>query len=49
MHLPGLFYEFVYSVDKFPFNAEGPTWVLANGDTTGLGMHGGKPFLMPGM
>ncbi|KAL7414958.1 hypothetical protein BDY24DRAFT_278794 [Mrakia frigida] len=41
VHLVSLFYEFVWSVGDFPFNAVGtPTWVLANGDTTGLGFHG---------
>lgn len=32
--------EFVYDVGSFPFNGNGSiTWVLANGDTTGLGLH----------
>jgi hypothetical protein len=35
-----LFYEFFFEVQKFPFNPPGtPTWVFANGDTTGYGLH----------
>lgn len=35
-----LFYEFIFEVQKFPFNAAGtPTWVFANGDATGYGLH----------
>lgn len=35
-----LFYEFVFQVQDFPFNPAGyPTWVWANGDTTGYGLH----------
>jgi hypothetical protein len=53
VHLVTLFYEFVYEVNKFPFNGGGdPTWVFANGDTTGYGMHGdflnGWPSLVNG-
>jgi hypothetical protein len=41
VHLVTLFYEFIYNVQNFPFNnASYPTWVLANGDTTGYGFHG---------
>jgi hypothetical protein len=40
VHLPMLFYEVIYEVQNFPFNADGPTWVFAQGDTTGYGMHG---------
>ena len=40
VHLVSLFYEFIFNVGDFPFNPAGtPTWVLANGDTTGLGFH----------
>jgi hypothetical protein len=36
-----LFYEFIFEVQKFPFNAAGtPTWVWANGDASGYGLHG---------
>lgn len=32
--------EFIYDVAKFPFNGNGSiTWVWANGDTTGYGLH----------
>lgn len=40
VHLPMLFYEVIYDVQKFPFNNNGTTWVFAQGDTTGYGMHG---------
>ena len=41
VRLVSLFYEFIYAVQNFPFNPAGtPTWVFANGDTTGYGMHG---------
>lgn len=41
VRLVSLFYEFIYRVQDFPHNgAAGPTWVFANGDTTGYGMHG---------
>ncbi|TFK82488.1 WSC-domain-containing protein [Polyporus arcularius HHB13444] len=39
VHLVSLFYEMITSVDKFDYWGPG-TWVLANGDTTGLGHHG---------
>ena len=43
VHLITLFQEFVYDVAKFPFNGNGTvTWVFANGDTTGLGLHVGS-------
>ena len=41
VRLVSLFYEFIYNVQDFPFNdPQYPTWVFANGDTTGYGMHG---------
>ncbi|WRT68783.1 uncharacterized protein IL334_005763 [Kwoniella shivajii] len=41
VHIVQIFYEFIYNVQDFPFNnASVPTWVFANGDTTGYGMHG---------
>ncbi|WWD22710.1 hypothetical protein CI109_107203 [Kwoniella shandongensis] len=41
VRLVSLFYEFIYNVQNFPFNdLSEPTWVFANGDTTGYGMHG---------
>ncbi|KAK9893605.1 WSC-domain-containing protein [Cystobasidium minutum MCA 4210] len=39
VHFVTLFQEFVYDVGKFPFNAEGPTWVFATGDSTGYSLH----------
>ncbi|KAI0765890.1 hypothetical protein BD413DRAFT_637146 [Trametes elegans] len=39
VHLVSLFYEMLVSVDQFPYWGAG-SWVLANGDTTGLGHHG---------
>ncbi|ORY26506.1 hypothetical protein BCR39DRAFT_256661 [Naematelia encephala] len=53
VHLVSLFYEFIYEVQNFPFNnASVPTWVWANGDTTGYGYHGdfvnGWPALVNG-
>ncbi|OCH94040.1 WSC-domain-containing protein [Obba rivulosa] len=39
VHLVSLFYEMFVSVDQFPYNGAG-TWVYANGDTTGRGLHG---------
>lgn len=38
--LMNLFYEFVYDVGSFDFRAGQTNWVFANGDTTGLAMHG---------
>ena len=41
VRLVSLFYEFVYEVQKFPYNGpDVPTWAFSNGDTTGYGMHG---------
>ena len=41
VRLVSLFYEFIYQVQNFPYNdPQYPTWVFANGDTTGYGMHG---------
>lgn len=41
VRLVSLFYEFIYNTQNFPFNdPQYPTWVLANGDTTGYGFHG---------
>ncbi|KAJ9114082.1 hypothetical protein QFC22_005902 [Naganishia vaughanmartiniae] len=52
VHLPMLFYEVVYDVQKFPYNNNGTTWVFAQGDTTGYGFHGdfvnGWPSLING-
>ncbi|KAI0353830.1 WSC-domain-containing protein [Trametes cingulata] len=38
VHLISLFYEMGVSVQDFEFHGNG-TWVLANGDTTGYGLH----------
>ncbi|KAI0628687.1 WSC-domain-containing protein [Trametes polyzona] len=38
VHLISLFYEMGVNVGKFDFHGNG-TWVLANGDTTGFGLH----------
>ncbi|OCF34866.1 hypothetical protein I316_03412 [Kwoniella heveanensis BCC8398] len=53
VRLVSLFYEFIYQVQNFPYNnGSVPTWVYANGDTTGYGMHGdflnGWPSLVNG-
>ena len=40
VHLVSLFYEFFFSVQNFPYNdPKYPTWVWANGDATGYGLH----------
>jgi len=40
VHLVSLFYEFIYEVQNFPFNnGSDPTWVFANGDASGYGLH----------
>ncbi|KAI0330772.1 WSC-domain-containing protein [Cubamyces sp. BRFM 1775] len=38
VHLISLFYEMGVSVQQFEYHGPG-TWVLANGDTTGFGLH----------
>jgi hypothetical protein len=38
--LMNLFFEFVYDVGRFEFRPGQTNWVFANGDTTGLAMHG---------
>ncbi|OSD05010.1 WSC-domain-containing protein [Trametes coccinea BRFM310] len=38
VHLMSLFYEMGVAVNQFDFHGNG-TWVLANGDTTGFGLH----------
>ncbi|EIW72958.1 hypothetical protein TREMEDRAFT_24256, partial [Tremella mesenterica DSM 1558] len=53
VHLVSLFYEFIFNVQNFPFNpTPNPTWVFANGDTTGYGLHAdfinGWPTLVNG-
>ncbi|ORX38365.1 hypothetical protein BD324DRAFT_578097 [Kockovaella imperatae] len=53
VRLVSLFYEFIFAVQNFPFNnGSDPTWVWANGDTTGYGFHGdflsGWPELING-
>ncbi|WVW81296.1 hypothetical protein I302_103287 [Kwoniella bestiolae CBS 10118] len=40
VRLVSLFYEFIYNVQNFPYNnGSDPTYVWANGDTTGYGLH----------
>ncbi|TCD62163.1 hypothetical protein EIP91_007269 [Steccherinum ochraceum] len=39
VHIISIFYEMFVSVDQYDYHGPG-TWVLANGDTTGLGFHG---------
>ncbi|TCD61199.1 hypothetical protein EIP91_008787 [Steccherinum ochraceum] len=39
VHIISIFYEMIVSTDQFDYHGPG-TWVLANGDTTGLGFHG---------
>ena len=53
VRLVSLFYEFAFAVQNFPSNnGSVPTWVWANGDTTGYGFHGdfinGWPALVNG-
>ena len=53
VHLVSLFYEFIFEVQNFPYNnGSSPTWVWANGDTTGYGLHAdfinGWPSLING-
>ncbi|THH32096.1 hypothetical protein EUX98_g2099 [Antrodiella citrinella] len=39
VHIISIFYEMLVSVDQYDYHGDG-TWVLSNGDTTGLGFHG---------
>ncbi|KAI0765931.1 WSC-domain-containing protein [Trametes elegans] len=39
VHLISLFYEMFVDVGSFAFSGNPGTWVLANGDTTGYGLH----------
>jgi len=39
VHIISIFYEMIVSTDQFDYHGAG-TWVLSNGDTTGLGFHG---------
>jgi hypothetical protein len=53
VHLVSLFYEFIFEVQGFAFNnGSNPTFVWANGDTTGYGLHAdfinGWPSLVNG-
>lgn len=53
VHLVSLFYEFIFQVQGFKFNgANDPTFVWANGDTTGYALHAdfinGWPSLVNG-
>lgn len=53
VHLVSLFYEFIFQTQDFAYNnGSQPTWVWANGDTTGYGLHAdfinGWPSLVNG-
>jgi hypothetical protein len=53
VHLVSLFYEFIFKVNGFKFNGgSDPSFVWANGDTTGYGLHAdfinGWPSLING-
>lgn len=49
-------FETTFATNQYPYQGKGKTWVLANGDTTGLGIHGdfvngwkGPLFLQKGL